>query len=256
MMSKIKGEIRRSTDADMKEIEAWLLDQKARMVDGTFHCNWSLTIGAHDRGDLIVFVDYKSNEVVAYLWGGITGIDIVEVREDKRGQGIGKKLVNQRISFARKKNQNILLIECKPWESISFWEKMGFTMVESSSSNKKYAYFIIKRKHKLPLNGKLINLEISIYPEEKMWNSSAHSLRTEKPQSVITDDGKIHLEERISVPGRSLCNNKDLVVEIKIESDTLYCGKANNPKADSLGIKCCTNGYYMDYIITKKSNQL
>ena len=255
-MSNLKGKIRRSTDTDMDEIYVWLKDQNARNIDGTFYCNWELTINAHKRGDLVVFVDYKSNEVVAYLWGGIAGIDILEVRENKRNQGIGKKLVNQRISFARKKNQNILLIECKPWESIPFWKKMGFTMADASSLNRKYAYLIIKRKHKLPLNGKLIDLEISIYPEEKIWNSSVHSLTSEKPQSVITDDGIIHLEERISVPGRSLCNNKDLVVEIKIESDTLYCGKANNPKADSLGVKSCTNGYYMDYIITKKLNQL
>ena len=89
------GFIRYSTDIDLEEILLWLEDQDRASVDGTFHCNRNLTIESHNAGELLVYIDSETNKAIAYQWGGLITPGILEVRADKRRQGIGKALTKK-----------------------------------------------------------------------------------------------------------------------------------------------------------------
>lgn len=51
---------------------------------------------------------------VAYQWGGLLRPDILEVRNDMRGRGIGKELVEHCLALAADAGEDILYIQCKP----------------------------------------------------------------------------------------------------------------------------------------------
>jgi GNAT superfamily N-acetyltransferase len=145
-----RSRIRRSTEDDLRAIHAWLLDQDARNVPDTFMCNWELTKDQHEKGKMLVYFDGTSGQAVAYQWGSLVHPGILEVRQDMRGQGIASKLVRHRIRQAYRRNQCILVIQCKPSSSIPFWQRMGFILF-GSKMGKNFAYRILQKKLRLPL---------------------------------------------------------------------------------------------------------
>ena len=114
-MAVRRGEsrIRKSTDADLRAIHTWLVDQDARNIPGTFLCNWEVTKEMHKKGKLLTYIDGPSGQSVAYQWGSLVRPGILEVRHDMRGKGIGRKLVEHRIKQAIKSNECFLVIQCK-----------------------------------------------------------------------------------------------------------------------------------------------
>jgi hypothetical protein len=54
--------IRKSTDADLGAIRAWLVDQDARNIPDSFLCNWELIQEGHKKGKLLVYIDDESNQ--------------------------------------------------------------------------------------------------------------------------------------------------------------------------------------------------
>jgi GNAT superfamily N-acetyltransferase len=250
MIAKPTSKIRRSTDSDLHDIFSWLTDQRIRGVEGTFLCNWKLTKGAHEKKELLVYVDGDRNEAVAYQWGGLIRPGILEVREDMRGRGIGKKLVSRRIDQAKRHNQNILLIQCKPSSSISFWERMGFTIIQHSDDGDNYAYCMLQKNNRLPPHGKPVKVVIRVYPENKKWDHSSLPHTVATPYALRTDDGVTHLGERVLITSLLDSESIDAVVEIEIEDEIRYCDKARYQSASDIGIHHCTNGYYIDNITT------
>lgn len=97
-------------------------------MHGTFLCNWHLTARLHEEGKLLVYINEASGEPVAYQWGGLLESGILEVRDDLRGCGIGRALVEHRLFEAAEAGEDILRIQCKPSTSIPFWEHMGFEL--------------------------------------------------------------------------------------------------------------------------------
>src|SRR5882724_10133776 len=160
-----KSRIRKSTSKDLRFIHYWLLDQQSKNVSGSFLCNWNLTLKSHKEGKLLVYIDGASGQPVAYQWGSLIHPGILEVRHDMHGKGIGSKLVRHCMAQARKSDQCILVIQCKPSSSIPFWQKMGFTMFDSQRGEN-YAYQILEKRHQLPRDGLPVKVAVRFFPEE------------------------------------------------------------------------------------------
>jgi GNAT superfamily N-acetyltransferase len=245
---KPRSSIRRSTDADMENIYAWLVAEEEREVAGNFLCNWELTKKNHQLKRLLIYIDGASQFPVAYQWGGLIHSGILQVREDMRGKGIGAKLVARRIAEAYRKNECILLIQCQPASSIPFWKKMGFTLLGQSSQH--YAYRILELKFPLPENSQSVNVAIRFYPEELLWDKSAKPYICFSPSAAVTQNGVVHLSERVAFFEVLYIENmlRDVVVEIEVNGEVLFCDKAKREAANSIGLKRCLNGFFIDKI--------
>lgn len=178
-----RSRIRKATVADLAAIHAWLIDQEAENVPGTFLCNWELTEKCHKEGRLLVYIDGASEQPVAYQWGSLVYPGILEVRNDMRGKGIGRKLVEHRIKQAIKQDENFLYIRCKPSSSIPFWQHMGFTLL-SPEDGRNYAFLILEKKHELPSDGESIDVAVRFFPEDRKWDKSVPAYSETKPNAI------------------------------------------------------------------------
>lgn len=242
-----RSSIRRSTEADLQAIHAWLSEEKSRGVPGNFLCNWSLTEAKHREGRLLVYVDGASQLPVAYQWGGLIRPGILQVRHDQRGKGIGRKLVQRCIANAEKKDECLLFIECKPSTSIPFWQSMGFTLLDDDGSNSN-AYRILERRNQLPSDSKPVEAVIHFYPEERKWDKTTRPCCSATPATAMTANGIVHLGERVFFFEDLYGDVGDPVVEIVIDSKNYYFDKAKYDQARYLGLRRCTNGYFIDAI--------
>ena len=239
-----KSRIRKSTNADLRAIHTWLVDQDARNIPGTFFCNWELTEKTHKEGKLFVYIDGASGVPVAYLWGDF---GILEVRHDMRRKGIGRKLVDYQIKQAIKDNQCFLHIQCEPLSSIPFWQRMGFTLI-ASESERTYAYRVLEKKLQLPSDGVPINIVIRFFPEQRNWNKKTSVYCVATPDAVKTADGIIHLAERVACFSEPRSDFGDPVVEIEVAGKILVCDKAKYPVARNLGVQRCNLGFFLDVV--------
>lgn len=240
--------IRKSTDIDLRIIHAWLLEQDKKNVLGTFLCNWDLTEQKHKDGKLIVYFDNQIKEPVAYQWGSLTNPGILEVRQEFRGRGIGNKLVQHKIVQAKRRGQCILVIQCKPSSSIPFWQKMGFNLF-ASQRGENFAYQILKKKRRLPREGKSLDVKIRFFPEERKYNSQVPDYSEWQPKASQTSDGIIHLGERVCIFSELHADCRDPVVEVEVGGQLLFRDKAKYPEARKIGIQRCDNGFYFDQIV-------
>ncbi len=245
----MRSSIRKSTNADLEAIDNWVREEDLKQIPGNFLCNWNLTEKCHNEGRLLVYFYAKSQIPVAYQWGGLLNSGILQVKYEMRGKGIGSKLVSRRILEAYKKDECILYIQCKPSASIPFWEKMGFTIYNKDYNN--YAYRILEKKLPLPIGGKIVNTVIRFYPEDFKWSKALIApikcLRLEASKLI---DNNIYLSERVSFFEDIYRQNtgRDVVVEIEVDSKIIYCDKAKYSEAQTLGVKSCLNGFYIDKI--------
>jgi GNAT superfamily N-acetyltransferase len=240
--------IRKSTDKDLRIIHAWLVEQDKNDVPGTFLCNWDLTEKKHKKGHLLIYFDEQIKEPIAYQWGDLINPGILEVRQEFRGRGIGRKLVRHRIVQARKRGQCILVIQCKPPSSIPFWKKMGFALFDSPRG-KNYAFQILKKRHRLPREGNPVMVLVRYFPEDGKYNPKTTAYFEWLPKAVQTSDGIIHLAERIYIFSEYRADCRDPVVEVEVAGQRLFRDKAKYSEATKIGIQRCNNGFYLDKII-------
>lgn len=242
--------LRRSTPEDVQGIHAWLRRQEASGVHGTFLCNWELTRKQHEAGELLVCVDSATGEAIAYQWGGLIHPGILEVREDWRGRGIGKLMVDHLLDAAYQAGEDLLRIQCKPSSSVPFWKRMGFEMLDNERG-KTYGVRVIHRNLDLPDDGEPVQMTIEWFPETRKWHPETAALATHSPKAVRTSDGDVFLAERVhwfsTLPG--LDRQGGVVLRIVVDGREIYCDKARYPDAEDLGLKQCRNGYFLDCIL-------
>lgn len=244
---RTRSSIRHSTDVDMDEIYSWLVEEEVNGIHDNFLCNWSLTERCHQEGRLLVYIDGVSRSAVAYQWGRLVRPGILQVRNDMRGKGIGRKLVERCIADAYKRNNCLLHIHCKPTTSIPFWKTMGFEIFADHNVNN-HAYRILEIKHELPTKGCIVNSIIRFYPENRKWDKLVAPYVTLTPLSVYTPDDIVHLGERVFFFNILYPEVKNVIVEIEINGEIKYCDKAKYEKAHLIGLRDCANGFYIDTI--------
>lgn len=246
---KVAGFIRYSTDMDLEEILRWLREQNRNGVDDTFFCNRSIVIESHNEGKLLVFIDSETNKPFAFQLGELTSPGILEVRVDKRGQGVGEKLVKYRIREARESDKCLLRIQCKPESSIPFWKHMGFQLY---GNEKNCAFMLLEKKHILPEDGVDCKLKICFFPEERMWIDDTPPIKTFTPSAVKTSDGFIYLTDRFSFFDVRDNFDHDTVLSIHVDGEQIYLDKAKREEARELGVKYDNGAFYLDRLKIKR----
>lgn len=238
-------EIRRSTDADLAAILTWLKQQDRQGVHGTFWCNRGLTVEAHEGGELLVYIDQSTQQPVAYQWGGLITPGILEVRDDMRGHGIGKALVEHSLALAAEAGNDLLLIQCKPSSSIPFWQRMGFTLLSDKPTyeQENYAYRVMPRKRG-PWEGvPTAQVTVEWFPETRNWDKTTAPAATQAIEGAWLDE-ELELTERASFFDRLV--ERDVVVRVVVDGQEWYCDKARNEDAAALGVEPCNNGFRID----------
>ena len=243
-MISTNGYIRFATKKDMKTIHNWLIRQDKDNVYESFLCNWNLTKEVYDKENIFVYIDNETDESVAYMW---PNFGIVEVRGDKRKQGLGSILVDFGIKYAIESGVTAIKIECAPITSVPFWRKMGFVFYTD-----KHAYFLLNKEHSFPDVGNLVSVYIRFYPECKNWKPETAPLKIFSQTAMKTPEGNIYLKNRISIFKEDNWGG-DPVIEINIDGKLLYLDKAKYPVASKLGIKNELYTFSIDRLYTAKN---
>ncbi|MDP3282084.1 MAG: GNAT family N-acetyltransferase [Nitrosomonas sp.] len=242
-----RSSIRRSKPDDLDAIHNWLIDEEAQGVHGNFLCNWSIIERAHRDGELLVYVGGRTGLPLAFQLGGLIRPGILQVRHAYRGTGIGRKMVQRCISLASKRDQCLLYIECKPSTSIPFWQRMGFTLIESANG-KNYSYQIIDKPLQLSEQGVAVAVLIRFFPESRKWEPNTKPYAAFSPPAKLTLNGTIYLAHRVQFHEEVFPDVHDVVVEIEVEGSNRYSDKAKYDDARKIGVTRCINGYYIDVV--------
>lgn len=237
--------VRPSTDADVARIHTWLKDQERNEVHGTFLCNWRLTAECHEEGRLLVYIDPKTQEPVAYQWGGLVRPGILEVRDNCRGRGLGKELVEHCLALTVDADEPILVIHCKPSTSIPFWQRMGFQLLSNEERGENYAVRLVQRQFELLDEGEPVDVTIEWFPEERKWEASTPPALAQTIRGSLFE-GEVALAERIMFYKDLV--ERDPVVRVRVNDREWYCDKAKYEEAEYLGLQRCTNGFYADVL--------
>jgi len=242
-----KSFIRLATDTDMDSIRSWLIEEASRETHGNFLCNWEITMRNHRDRRVLVYIDGPTQKPVAYQWGGLIHPGILQVQSAYRRRGIGKKLAMHCMSIASKKNECLLFIKCKPSSSVPFWQSMGFTM-RPENDGAIHAYKTLPKLLELPKDGTPIRATIRFFPEEIIWNRNSKALVKKSPKAQKTNDGIIHLGERVLFHREEYPDAHDVVIELKLNGRRIHFAKTKHKESIQLGVKTCSNGYFIDRI--------
>ncbi|SEJ48260.1 MULTISPECIES: GNAT family N-acetyltransferase [unclassified Variovorax] len=245
--------IRRSKPEDIALIRSWLEAEDAAGVHGNFLCNWSVIARAHEDQELLVYIDGKTGLPVAFQLGRLLQSGILQVKQDFRGRGIGKKMVAYCVNLARHKGEDLLVIQCKPSSSIPFWQRMGFTLIPDSDPPNK-AYRVLERRHDLPAVGKPVDVVIRFYPEERKWRDACAALVQLAASGKELPDGVIQLDRRISFHEDAYPLARDVVVEAEVNGVRQFIDKAKYRELQQRGVTRCRNGWFIDQIRPEESH--
>ncbi|MDE3783411.1 GNAT family N-acetyltransferase [Sinorhizobium meliloti] len=238
--------IRKATTRDLADIRSWLELEYQEAGEG-FFCNWNVIEAIHDKDMLHALI--LGSEAVAFVADARKGPDIVAVRPDLRGKGLGRLAAEHALHSAYDRGNSVVHIECAPSTSIPFWQTMGFTMLAGPDGNRRNtrAYKTLPRKLVTP-KGQPLPYSIKLYPEQRDWNKST------EPLAEITGVGSkvdniLHLPERAILYHPQIEANFDSVIGVQVSGQEVFEGKVKRPAAELLGVEMdpC-HEYYMDTI--------
>ena len=239
--------IRLSRPQDIAAVRSWLEAEDAAGIRGNFLCNWGLIERAHRERKLLVYVDGKSGLPVAFQLGRLLQSGILQVKQDFRDRGIGRKMVEYCIRLARRKGESLLSIQCKPSTSIPFWERMGFTLVAGTDPPNK-AIRVLEYAHPLPASGAPLNVVVRFYPEDKKWNESTPPYQESKVLAKQLSSGVIQLGHRVSFHEDAYPDVRDVVVEVVVDGERQFCTKAKYNEVQMRGVERSRNGWFVDQV--------
>ena len=246
-LARSRSAIRRSTPQDVAAIRSWLEAEEADGVHGNFLCNWSVIARAHKDKELLVYIDGESGLPVAFQLGRLLQSGILQVKNDFRGRGIGRKMVEYCITLARRKGEDLLSIQCKPSTSIPFWKSMGFELVPGSTPPNK-AYRVLERRHALPAEGRSVEVVVRFFPDEKKWNDDVPAYQEVAVPGKVLPSGVIQLGYRVTFHEGAHPRYRGVVVEAEIDGRRQFCDKARYPEIRARGVTLCRNGWFMDQL--------
>jgi GNAT superfamily N-acetyltransferase len=124
--------IRVAVPADLLKICVWIEQEHNDGIDGSFFNNYNLIESGQQSGSLLVLVRGDDSLPLAFCLGD-NNIDILAVKADYRGRGLGRQLAQYFIDLARQRDVIGLHGECAPPTSMGFWKSMGYISVPSPS---------------------------------------------------------------------------------------------------------------------------
>jgi GNAT superfamily N-acetyltransferase len=244
----MKNTIRRATKEDLSAIRAWLEEEDRLGVHGNFLCNWNVIVGAYKDKSLQVMVDRAAERprLVAFQLGGLLQSGILQVRNEFRRSGLGRRFAEHCIRQALQKDECLLSIQCAPDTSIPFWQHMGFTTYEKAGAT--FGYRILEKALPLPTDARPVDVTIRFFAEERKWDPSTPPLAAVRPAAVQTSDGVTHLAQRVLFHEGVHQHIRGVVVELQVEGQSIYMDKMKYARAAALGVHRCRNGWYIDQV--------
>jgi GNAT superfamily N-acetyltransferase len=127
--------IRASCKSDLATIYKLLCDEEKANVEGNFLCNFRVIINAFMDNEVIVATldDDSGSRLIGYYAAFENSGGILQVRSTDRSKGVGTYLANAGLKRFRRRGLKSLEIQCAPFTSRSFWQKMGATFENSWS---------------------------------------------------------------------------------------------------------------------------
>lgn len=241
-------DVEKATPADLAAVLNWLEREYAEDGDG-FWCNRRIIENALERDEL--WVIRRGDEPVAVQVGDYAP-DIVSVRKDCRGKGLGDALFAASLRRAMDDNVNVLTIECSPRSSWSFWQRHGFERFgDLSEWGKITARRILPKSFDLPDDLPAVDVTVSFYPEAATYrHGDVPAIATHRLRGRRLDDGAIMLERRII----ALCDDepegKDIAVKIEVGGEARCFCKAKYGEAEEAGVRRDWKGgaFYIDAV--------
>lgn len=177
------------TKTDFEKVKKWLIDEYKTLNEG-FYCNWSIIEKAFGNGNFVTidlggmpvgFIVWKKGEIYAE-------IDILEIKPDQRGKGIGNYFINEFSEFLRFQEIVAIKLFCSPRESERFWKKLGFTKFpERGYSESDLTYY-------KPLIEVLSNSNVDTEHKIELWNVDPYQIKDKLPKwtwCVELSEGKL-----------------------------------------------------------------
>lgn len=253
-MAKPDIEIVQATPFHLNEVLGWL-KQEHREDGFGFWSNKAIIEDSQPVAELLVAL--RGGSTVGFSVGRY-GEDIVCVRKDAQGEGIGSALFHYNLEQARADQVTALRVECSPHDSLRFWKKHGFEEYGQSRGfyENPLARLLLHYELDLPLVGSPCFVEIQFFPESVLYGGNAETQPYEvsRPEAVRDSDGTIHLRSRC-IGFREWTNDGDLVIGISIDGKRVYLDKAKYDEARRLGVSRHqhTGDYYLDQIFPEET---
>jgi GNAT superfamily N-acetyltransferase len=238
------GKVRPATAADMAIIEAWL--PKDRSI-GTLAANWNITMLVFGEGRVSVWEDEASRKPVAYCWGSLNSHDsILEVQPEHRGRGIGWAMAAFMLENSIADGEPLLEIQIAPESSELFWQAMGFETYWRGDSC--YGRRILEFRREVPA-GIRRQVVVAFLPECAAWTPDVKSLAVHRLEGIeVPAEYKIVLDT--TVAHFDLPHGSDLVVEVVVDGQRRYRGKAKYENAAGIGVQRCRNGFMICEVLS------
>lgn len=235
---KPNGKVRPAKAADMKAIEAWL--PKDYSV-GTLAMNWNVTMKVFAEERVSVWEDLDSGQPVGYCWGSLNSHDsVLEVQPEYRGLGIGRAMAEFMLKNSITDRDPLLEIHIAPDSAESFWQGMGFeTYWEHGNC---YGRRILELRP-LAVAGVRRSVTVVFLPESATWDEmpGLKALASHQREGTEVADGRIILDRAAS--HFHLPDGDDLAIDVLLDGQSLYRGKAKYSKAEAIGVKQCRRGF-------------
>lgn len=219
------------TREDADEILRWLKAEFEIDHEG-FWSNRNLINRAVDDEELWVI---RESDVAVAFQVGTYAPDILCVRQDRQGQGLGSTLFAATLARAEADDVVILDITCMPRESLSFWRKQGF---EPTGPVLEWgeipARRILGRTFQLPDDLPKAQVEVLFHSEQALYDDTIGPFDSQIVTGAVMADGEIALERRVI--GVSP-DSRDLAVKLLVDGRELCFCKAKYPEAEALGIR-------------------
>ncbi len=193
------------------------------------HCERRLLVGAEN----------ESGEIVVFQVGGLLEPGILEVRPDRRRMGYGRRVVEYCIEQARREDVSVLHIDCKPASSVPFWIRMGFRLYSDAFGGRcpcqvgNHAFRILDRIYDCHSSvGRPVAIDVTFRA------GSDVVLNRTQVSGTLHDDGRIALPHRIvSYCPCSVFAFNDTFVDVNVNGNTCYSGKAKYAAAETIGVE-------------------
>ena len=235
----------RGTHEDAAEICRWLKAEFDVDQDGFWH-NRNIIADAVENEEL--WVIREEDHAVAFLVGAYAP-DILNVRQDRQGRGLGSALFAAALARARADDVVVLDITCMPRSSLPFWQKQGFEPVGPIPEwGEIPARRILCRTFELPVGVERVVAKIEFYAEGALYDDAIAPFETQTVSGVMSPEGALALERRVI--GASP-DARDLAVRILVAGRQLCFCKAKYDEAKAIGVQRARGAaFFVDVIET------
>jgi len=207
--------IRLATTADVDIIVDWLHDEYINGDGSGFWHNRNLIQDGQHRRHVTVLVD-DNNKPVAFCLRNHDDLDILAVRPDRRGVGLGRELMMHVIQTARRARLLGLSGFCNPENSLPFWRAMGFEHVPHPHHALQIA-LPFRRRNRLLRDGPLATARIDLFADEFDRNLR----KSVATPAVHSGDAWLLQNDFVEY-----VHDPDTLVRIAIDGTPIHSGKA------------------------------